>query len=142
MYLLIERRFSLQRHRYPSPADFKLKYGVEEVLYHDELAGWLTAQGVAKPAGEVDDPDTAPKAGQAKAVEGTATVGLQPPPKVHLFLLWGQNSDSGNWAMPAPLPSDNDNPVHWRVDHDALFRCLAEARVVKSDAEVRALAIL
>ena len=108
-------------------------------MYLDELADWLKAQGVAKPAGEDEHMDTAIKADQTNATEGTASAAVPPPPKVHL--LWGQNSDSGNWAMSASLPSDNENPVHWRVDHDLLFRCLAEARVVKSDAEVRALAI-
>jgi hypothetical protein len=111
-------------HRYPSPEDFKLKYGVEEVLYHDELTRWLKAQGVAKHADEGGDADTVTN----------STVIPQPKPKVHL--LWGQNSDSGNWAMPASLPSDNGNSNIWNVDHDLLFRCLAEARVVKSDAEV------
>jgi hypothetical protein len=92
-------------------------------LYHDELTNWLKAQGIAKHVDEGGNADTV-----------TKSAIVQSQPKVHL--LWGQNSDSGNWAMPAVLPSENGNSHVWNVDHDLLFRCLAEARVVKSDAEV------
>jgi hypothetical protein len=122
-----------------------LKYGVEEVLHHDELASWLEARGVAKRQANRDEnaaegglsssaPDDGNRVATAAHVAETTTTAALRQPKLHL--LWGQNSDSGNWAMPALVPSEDGRPDKWAVDRETLFPCLAEARVVKSDAEV------
>ena len=92
------------------PGYFQELYGVDAVLYTDELEAWL--------AGEMD----------------SAAVGAS---KVHVVK--GVNSDSGLTAKPAVFPGDARLRAAGLVCEDSLFPLLAAARVTKSDAEVEAM---
>jgi Xaa-Pro dipeptidase len=107
--------------QYPSPADFKTKYAVDEVRYVDELPDWLEAELRA-----LDE-----------EADGGADDGSAKP--AQLFLLHGLNTDSGNYAMPAAFPGSDASPFAERTDLVALFGALAESRVTKAAAEVEVL---
>jgi Xaa-Pro dipeptidase len=100
--------------QYPSPEDFKAQYAVDEVLYLEDLQGWIETT--------LRDADAA--AGDAEQAAAK------------LFLLHGLNSDSGNFAAPASFPGCDEGELLERRDLTLLFDALAEARVCKSAAEV------
>ena len=57
---------------------------------------------------------------------------LAPDDESKVFVLYGLNSDSGNYASPAVL----HEVFAERTDRDALFPAIAELRTIKSEAEV------
>ena len=87
------------------PSFFKELYGVDEAYYVDELEEVLEVK------------------------EQLSSVGS---PDWKLYVLYGQNTDSGNYSKPAEF----EGIERWPVDKDLLHPVLSECRVHKSNLEI------
>ena len=112
-----------------SPAYFQTLYGVDEVLYIDELEGWLVQAMKA----EDHDPNT--KDTTSSDGDGDA----KKPSSMKIYLNKGRNSDSGLYAKPATFPGETSFREAGQVCEDTLFDVLTTARVTKSDQEIEAM---
>ncbi|KAJ1619237.1 peptidase M24, structural domain-containing protein [Pavlovales sp. CCMP2436] len=111
------RDYEIVCGRFPTPADFKAKYGVDEVRYTSELVPWLALQlgnsgKVHVLAGGVNS-DSASR---------YPAVVLPLPPS-------GEGQDALDFEAASEC-------VRQRMDGSALYACAADARTRKSAAEV------
>jgi Xaa-Pro dipeptidase len=90
----------------PSIDSIRAKYGVEDVLFIDDLPAYIESH-------------------------------LEQADDAQLHLMTGLNSDSGNMAMPAHYDGISQHAP--KMTTDTLFDCIAESRVIKTDAEVDAM---
>ena len=119
-----------------TPQYFKELYGVDEVLYVDELEAWLTKSLKTAGTGE----------GTGKGTGGTGTGtgdgennGESTTSTSKIYLNQGVNSDSGLSAKPASFPGEAIFRAAEQVCEESLFPVLAGARVTKSDQEIEAM---
>jgi Xaa-Pro dipeptidase len=87
----------------PELKEFEVHYGVD-VRFVDEISTWLSEQGLA----------------------------LNPSSESKIYLNYGLNSDSGNYALPASFLGIEK----FQTDTGTLFPVLAEARVKKNTLEI------
>ena len=88
------------------PADFKLSYAVDDVLYLEDMSAWLTDH-----LSEMGDSGK-------------------------LYLIDGVNSDSGSRATPASFEGLEQLKEKQKVDYTTLFDILSNCRVIKSAYEI------
>jgi Xaa-Pro dipeptidase len=92
------------------------KYGVERVLPIEALGEFIASELELEPT---------------QNDEGDADAETNTP---QLYLLRGLNSDSGNYAVPASYDGIQNHAD--QRDTSKLFKAMAEARVIKTDAEI------
>ena len=107
-----------------TPQYFKELYGVDEVLYVDELEAWLTLSLKSSDVGN----------GAGKGTRGESTTS-----SCKIYLNKGINSDSGLSAQPATFEGEAAFRAAGQVCEESLFPVLAGARVTKSDQEIEAM---
>ena len=112
-----------------SPAYFQTLYGVDEVLFIDELEGWLVKA--------LKSDDHSPTTNGTTSSDGDGTA--KKPSPMMIYLNKGRNSDSGLYAKPATFPGESNFREAGQVCEDTLFNVLATARVTKSDQEIEAM---
>lgn len=97
------------------PEHFKAAYGVEEVIFTEDLLSWM-------------------KDNYHKECEGGGAANHQHPGKIHVMT--GVNSDSGKSAEPAHFTGDDEFYKSHKVETSILYNLLAQCRVHKSNEEI------